>query len=120
MSLQEKMDFLDGVQKEFIPIFDENGNDMNTLCDFWSIQQELKENPQLFKIEDMTALMHMLDDECFECDMMHQLVIIIRRIAVYYGTEGVCFLFSVEGICHAVFSFRQRTALYYLINTYFS
>ena len=92
MSLQEKMDFLDGVQKEFIPIFDKNGNDMDTECDFFSIQKEFKENPQMFTMENMVALMHMLDDECFEPDMMHQLVIMIRRIAVYYETKGICFL----------------------------
>lgn len=92
MSLQEKMDFLDGVQKEFIPIFDDDGMDMDTLVDFWDIQKEFAETPQMFATEDMVTLLHMFDDECFEITMMHELARIICRIAVHYGKEGICFL----------------------------
>lgn len=122
MSLQEKMDFLDGVQKEFIPIFDEDGMDMDTLSDFWSIQTEFEENPQMFIMENMAALMHMLDDECFELSMMHQLASIICRIAVHYGREGVCFLLEHfdevprEGIWHGHFRVMQ----FLMRDTYYS
>ncbi|MCM1063566.1 MAG: hypothetical protein NC420_03675 [Eubacterium sp.] len=92
MSLREKMEFMAGIQQDFIPGFDGDGFEMDTWMDFHSIQKEWKENPQMFALEDMVTLLHMMDDQCFEPDMMHQLVIIIRRIAVHNGTEGVCFL----------------------------
>lgn len=113
MSLQEKMEFLEGVQQEFIPIFDEDGCDMDTWMDFHSIQQEFKENFQMFTLDNMVTLMHMLDDECFELDMMHQLVIIIRRIAVHNGTEGIVFLLEhfnevpKKGLWHGQYRLMQ-------------
>ncbi len=124
MSLQEKMDYLDGVQKEFIPIFDEDGMDMDTLVDFWDIQREFAEAPQMFTVENMVALLHMFDDECFEITMMHELARIVCGIAVHYGKEGICFLLEhldevpKEGMWHGhvrVMQFLMAGEDYFLL-----
>lgn len=124
MSLQEKMDFLDGVQKEFIPIYDDDGMDMDTLVDFWDIQKEFTETPQMFEMENMVTLLHMFDDECFEITMMHELARIICCIAVHYGKEGICFLLEhlaevpKEGMWHGhvrVMQFLMAGEDYFLL-----
>ena len=56
MSLKEKMDFFDGVHTEKVAICDEEGDDMNTLQDFWDIEDEFLNNPQLFSLNDILSL----------------------------------------------------------------
>ena len=40
MTLREKMNFLDGVHTDNIPLFDEDGDDMDTSDDYYAIRDE--------------------------------------------------------------------------------
>ena len=42
MTLEEKMDFFDGVHTNRVPLFDEDGDDMDTSDDYYAIRDELK------------------------------------------------------------------------------
>lgn len=114
MSLKEKMDFLDGVHTEKVAIFDEKGSDMDTLQDFWDIQDEFISNPQLLSLNDILSFINMLDDWCFELSWMDHLVDIIVNIAYFYKIDGIVFLLSnlknvpERGRLHGQFRIMQR------------
>ncbi|WP_313129893.1 hypothetical protein [Anaerocolumna sp.] len=94
MSLKEKMDFLNGVHREEVEIFDEEGKDMDTLQDFWDIEDDFLNNPQQFSLNDILSFINMLDDWCFELSWMEQVVDIIVNIACFYRINGIVFLLS--------------------------
>lgn len=94
MSLKEKMDFLNGVHTEKVAIFDEEGDDMDTLQDFWDIEDDFLNKPQLFSLNDILSFINMLDDWCFELSWMEHVVDIIVNIACFYKINGIVFLLS--------------------------
>lgn len=114
MSLQEQMEFMDGVQRENIPIFDENGFDMDTLGDFWDIQDHLRRHPESLSLAHVPVLLAMLDDECFEPSMMEKVVDILVCLVLHHGAEGVKTLLSrlgdvpPEGRWYGHFRITQR------------
>lgn len=94
MTLKEKMDFLDGVHTENIPLFDEDGDDMDTADDYYSIRDEFLEQPEQFSLNDILSFLEMLDDSCCQPSFMETITKIIHNIVRHYQQEGVVFLFS--------------------------
>lgn len=96
MSVEDKLDFIEGVQKEFIPIFDENGNDMYTYWDHYEILNELRENPKLLSVEHIKRLMIIMDDDCFEPSWQKILAEVLLGLILAYNDEGIeCYLQSL-------------------------
>lgn len=95
MSMDEKIDFMYGVQKEFIATFDENGNDtMNTLRDMRNIQAELCEHPEWFEMKDLKRILEIVDDDCFELVWQQFLTKIIYNVILYNGEKGMKYYFE--------------------------
>ena len=53
MTLEEKMDFFDGVHTNHIPLFDEDGDDMDTSDDYYAIRDEFLNHPEQFSLNDI-------------------------------------------------------------------
>jgi|MucameStandDraft_1065616.scaffolds.fasta_scaffold29410_1 hypothetical protein len=94
MTLEEKMDFFDGVHTNHIPLFDEDGDDMDTSDDYYAIRDEFLEHPEQFTLNHILDFMKMLDDECYQPSFMETIVKIIHNIVCCYQLEGVTYLLS--------------------------
>ena len=94
MSLKEKMEFLAGIHTGSIPLFDEDGDDMDTADDYYSIRDEFLEHPEQFSIQDILDFFEMLDDSCQQPSFMETVTNIIHSIVRHYQLEGVAFLLS--------------------------
>ncbi len=94
MTLEEKMDFFDGVHTNHIPLFDEDGDDLETSDDYYAIRDAFLEHPEQFTLNHILDFMKMLDDECYQPSFMETIIKIIHNIVCYYQLEGVTYLFS--------------------------
>ena len=94
MTLQEKMDFFDGVHTDNVPLWDEDGDEMDTLEDYNSIRDEFLSHPEQFSQTDIRSFMEMLDDSCGQPSFMDTVTKIIHSIARFYQLEGVAYLLS--------------------------
>lgn len=94
MTLREKMNFLDGVHTDNIPLFDEDGDDMDTSDDYYAIRDEILNHPEQFSLNDILVFFEMLDDSCYQPSFMDNITAIIHNIARYYQLEGVKFLLA--------------------------
>lgn len=94
MTLQEKMDFFDGVHTDNVPLWDEDGDEMDTLEDYNSIREEFLNHPEQFSLKDIHVFMEMLDDSCYQPSYMDTVTKIIHNIACFYQSEGVAYLLS--------------------------
>lgn len=94
MTLKEKMDFLDGVHTNNVPLFDEDGDDMDTFDDYTAIRDEFLNHPEQFSLDDILAFLEMLDDSCYQPSFMDTITAIIHNIVRHYQREGVMFLLS--------------------------
>lgn len=94
MTVREKMDFLDGIHTNHVPLFDEDGDDMDTADDYYAIRDEFLNHPEQFALDNMGDFMEMLDDSCYQPSFMDTITEIIHRIAGYYQLEGVVYLLS--------------------------
>lgn len=94
MSLKEKMDFLDGVHTDNIPLFDEDGDDMETSDDYYAIRDEFLNHPEQFSLDDISAFLELLDDSCYQPSFMDTVTEIIHNIVRHYEVEGVVYLLS--------------------------
>lgn len=94
MTLKEKMEFFDGVHTDHVPLFDEDGDDMETADDYDSIRDEFLSHPEQFSLNDIPAFLEMLDDSCYQPSFMDTITEIIHNIVKYYQSDGVVFLFS--------------------------
>ncbi len=94
MTLREKMNFLDGVHTDNIPLFDEDGDDMDTSDDYYAIRDEFLNHPEQFSLNDILVFFEMLDDSCYQPSFMDNITAIIHNIARYYQLEGVKFLLA--------------------------
>lgn len=94
MTLKEKMDFFDGIHTDHVPLFDEDGDDMETADDYYAIRDEFLEQPEEFLLDNILDFMAMLDDECYQPSFMDTIVKIIHNIVRYYQLEGVIYLLS--------------------------
>ena len=93
MSVEDKLDFIEGIQKEFIPIFDEDGNVMHTNWDHFEILNQLRDNPKLLSVEHIERLMLIMDDDCFELSWQKILAQILYGLILTYNDEGIeCYL----------------------------
>ena len=62
MTLEEKMDFFDGVHTNRVPLFDEDGDDMDTSDDYYAIRDAFLEHPEQFTLDHILDFIKMLDD----------------------------------------------------------
>ena len=54
MSLEEKIDFFDGIHTDHVPGSDENGNDMWTLWDYGELTKDFIQHPEVFSVSDIS------------------------------------------------------------------
>lgn len=94
MTLKEKMEFFDGIHTDNIPLFDEDGDDMDTFDDYYSIENEFLNHPEQFSLNDILTFFEMLDDSCYQPSFMDTITVIIHNIVRHYQLEGVVFLLS--------------------------
>ncbi len=95
MSLEEKIDFFDGIHTDNVPMFDENGNDtIGTLWDYGEICKEFIQHPEMFSLTDISRFMEMLDDNCYQPSFMDDTLKVIRSIIRHYGKDGAAFLLT--------------------------
>lgn len=94
MSLEEKIDFFDGIHTNQVPMFDENGNTLYTLWDYGEISGEFIRHPEMFSITDISKFLEMLDDACEEPSFMGDTLKVIRSIIRFYGKEAAVYLLT--------------------------
>ncbi len=94
MTLKEKMEFFNGIHTDNIPLFDEDGDDMDTADDYYSIRDEFLDHPEQFSLSDILTFLEMLDDSCYQPSFMDTITVIIHNIVRHYQLEGVVFLLS--------------------------
>ncbi len=95
MSLEEKIDFFDGIHTDHVPMFDENGNDtLGTLWDYGEITKEFIQHPEMFSLTDISKFIEMLDDNCYQPSFMDDTLKVIRSIIRSQGKEGAVFLLN--------------------------
>ena len=71
MSLEEKIDFFDGIHTDHVPMFDENGNDtLWTVWNYGEICNEFIQHPEIFSVTDISKFIDMLDDDCYQPSFM--------------------------------------------------
>lgn len=92
MSLDEKINFFDGIHTDNVPMFDENGNDLWTLWDYGELYKEFIEHPEMFSIADISKFIEMLDDNCYQPSFMDDTLKVIRSIIRFRGVDGAVFL----------------------------
>lgn len=95
MSLEEQIDFFDGIHTDHVPMFDENGDDtLWTLWDYGAISREFVQHPERFSIQDISKFLEMLDDTCYQPSFMDDTLKVIRAIVRFYGTDGAEYLLT--------------------------
>ena len=94
MTLEEKMDFFDGIHTNHVPLFDEDGDDMDTSDDYYAIRDEFLNHPEQFTLNNIVDFMEMLDDSCDQPSFMDTIIKIIHNIVRFYQLEGVICLLS--------------------------
>lgn len=93
MSLEEKIDFFDGIHTDNVPMFDENGNDtLGTLWDYNEIRKEFIQHPEMFSLADISKFIDMLDDDCYQPSFMDDTLKVIRSIIRHQGKDGAVYL----------------------------
>lgn len=75
MSMEEKMDFFDGVHTNHVPLFDEDGDDMETADDYYAIRDEFLEHPEQFDLKHTSDFLKMLDDDCAQPSFMDTIIL---------------------------------------------
>lgn len=94
MTLKEKMEFFDGIHTDNVPLFDEDGNYMDTFDDYYLIEDEFLNHPEQFSLNDSLTFLEMLDDSCYQPSFMATITVIIHNIVRHYQLKGVVFLLS--------------------------
>lgn len=94
MSLEEKIDFFDGIHTNHVPMFDEDGGTLWTLWDYGEISKEFIRHPEMFSITDISKFLEMLDDACEEPSFMGDTLKVIRSIIRFYGKDAAVYLLT--------------------------
>lgn len=94
MTLEEKMDFFNGIHTNNVPLFDEDGDDMDTFDDYYAIEDDFLNHPNQFTLNNILDFMEMLDDDCDQPSFMNTIIKIIHNIVRVYQLEGVIYLLS--------------------------
>lgn len=94
MSLEEKIDFFDGIHTDHVPGSDENGNDMWTLWDYGELAKDFIQHPEVFSVTDISKFIEMLDDDCYQPSFMDDTLKVIRSIIRYHGKDGAVYLLN--------------------------
>ena len=88
------MNFFDGIHTNHIPLFDEDGDDMDTSDDYYAIRDEFLEHTEQFTLDHILEFIKMLDDNCYQPSFMDTIMNIIHNIVCYYQSGGVTYLLS--------------------------
>ena len=94
MSLEEKIDFFDGIHTDHVPMFDEEGNTLWTQWDYGELTKEFIQQPEIFSLTDILKFIEMLDDTCYEPSFMDDTLKVIRSIIRFHGKEGTTFFLN--------------------------
>jgi len=95
MSLEEKIDFFDGIHTDHVPMFDEDGNDtIGTLWDYGEIREEFIQHPEMFSLGDISKFLEMLDDDCYQPSFMDDTLKVIRSIIRHQGRDGAIYFLT--------------------------
>lgn len=95
MSVEEKIDFFDGIHTDNVPMFDENGNDtLWTLWNYGEIYKEFIQHPEIFSVTDISKFLDMLDDDCYQPSFMDDTLKVIRSIVRFHGKDAAIYLLS--------------------------
>ena len=95
MTLEEKIDFFDGIHTDHVPMFDENGDDtLWTLWNYGEIYKEFIQHPEMFSVTDISKFIDMLDDDCYQPSFMDDTLKVIRNIIRFHGKDGAIYLLS--------------------------
>jgi len=117
MTLTEKMDFFDGIHTDNVPLFDEDGDEMNTFDDYDAIRDEFLDHPEQFALDNILDFMEMLDDSCYQPSFMDTIVKIIHNIVRFYQLEGVTYLLShLNQVPRRGYEYGLFWSVRYLIN----
>lgn len=117
MTLEEKMDFFDGIHTDHVPLWDEDGDEMDTSDDYDAIRDEFLEHPEQFTLDNILDFMEMLDDDCYQPSFMDTIIKIIHNIVCYYQLEGVIYLLShLHEVPSRGYVFGLFSNVRYLIN----
>ena len=84
MTLKERMDFFDGIHTNHVPLFDEDGDDMDTADDYYEIRDDFLNHPEQFALDNILDFIEMLDDSCDQPSFMDTIINIIHHITRYY------------------------------------
>lgn len=87
MTLNERIAFLDGIHTNNIPLFDEDGDDMETADDYYSIRDDFLNHPEQFSLNDIPAFLEMLDDSCYQPSFMEIHCISPRFLNIHHVTR---------------------------------
>ena len=104
LSIDDRLDFHNGVQNGFIPTVLEHGVDhhyifFNTDRDHFDMLMELRDHPEQFELDHIPRLLELIDDECYELSWQQMLAKMVYKIILYYGAEGLtCYLQSLSGL----------------------
>ncbi len=117
MSLEEKINFFDGIHTDNVPMFDEDGNDtLGTLWDYGELTKEFIEHPEMFSVNDISKFLEMLDDNCYQPSFMDDTIKVIRSIIRFYGKDGaVYFLTHLSEVPEHGVQYGLSDSLRYLI-----
>lgn len=116
MSLEEKINFFDGIHTDNVPMFDENGNDIGTLWDYGHITKEFIQHPEMFSLADISKFIDMLDDDCYQPSFMDDALKVIRSIIRYQGKDGaIYFLLHLSDVPEQGKEYGLCDSLRYLI-----
>ncbi|MDE7203948.1 MAG: hypothetical protein K2O91_19125 [Lachnospiraceae bacterium] len=117
MTLEEKMDFFDGIHTDHVPLWDEDGDEMDTSDDYDAIRDEFLEHPEQFTLDNILDFIEMLDDDCYQPSFMDTIIKIIHNIVCYYQLEGVTYLLShLHEVPSRGYVFGLFSNVRYLIN----
>ncbi len=117
LSLEEKINFFDGIHTDNVPMFDENGNDtLGTIWDYGELTKEFINHPELFSVQDISKFLEMLNDNCYEPSFMDDTLKVIRSIIRFYGKDGaVYFLTHLSDVPEQGIQYGLSDSLRYLI-----
>lgn len=97
-SVDDKLDFHNGVQSGFIPTVIEHGKDhhyvfFHTDKDHFDMLLELRNHPQQFELEHIPKIIGMIDDDCYELSWQKMLAEMVYGIILHYREKGLsCYL----------------------------
>lgn len=98
-STDEKLDFHNGVQNNFIPTVIEHGEGHHyvffpTDKDHFDMLLDLRKHPEQFTLEHMPKLLALIDDDCYELSWQKMLAEMVYEVILHYKEKGLACYFQ--------------------------